>query len=70
MKLNVYGKRIEVIKTTNNWEVYYLGMEGKKRTAYDIVIPSDIQENEIIKYLEDLLHEWAKPSNSKIVEIE
>lgn len=70
MKLNVYGKKIEVVKTNDNWIVYYLGSEGKKRTAHDIVIPNELEENEIINYLEDLLHEWATPLNHKIVEVE
>lgn len=69
MKLNVYGRKVEVVKISNNWVVYYLGNEGKKRTAYDIMIPDDLKENEIINYLEDLLHEWATPSKDKIIEI-
>ena len=45
MKLNVYGRKVEVVKISNNWVVYYLGNEGKKRTAYDIMIPDDLKEN-------------------------
>lgn len=69
MKLNVYGKKIEVSKISGNWTVFYLGNEGKKRAAHDIVIPHELKENEIINYIEDLFHEWATPSNNKIVEI-
>ena len=70
MKLNVYGKKIEITKISGNWTVFYIGNEGKNRTAYDVVIPNALKENEIKNYLEDLLHEWATPSNNRIVEIE
>jgi hypothetical protein len=70
MKLNVYGKKIEVSKISGNWVVFYLGNEGKKRTAHDIIIPQELKENEMVKYLEDLLHEWATPSNKAITKIE
>ena len=70
MKLSVYGRRIEITKYCEKWVVFYLGNEGKKRTAYDIIIPQELKESEIKSYIEDLLHEWATPSNNKIVEIE
>jgi hypothetical protein len=70
MKLNVYGKKIEVTKISGKWTVFYIGNEGKRRTAYDIVIPDELKENEIKNYLEDLLHEWVTPLNNEIVESE
>ena len=69
MKLNAYGKKIEIVRQENRWIVFYLGDEGKKRTAHNIFIPPDLKENEIQNYLGDLLHEWASPSNNQIVEI-
>ena len=69
MKLNVYGRKIEIIRKQSQWTVFYLGNEGKKRTAYDIIIPEELKENEIENYIEDLLHEWATPLNNKIFHI-
>jgi len=66
MKLNVYGKRIEAVKTDNGWKVFYLG-EGLKRLANDLVIPKSISEDEVIPYLADLCHEWATAKNSQVV---
>lgn len=70
MKLNAYGRKIEIVKMADNWIVYFLGNEGKKRTAHDIIIPSEIVNNEIIQYLEDILHEWATSSNNQIIVID
>ena len=44
MKLSVYGRKIEIAKMSDKWVVYYLGNEGKKRTAYDIIVPNELKE--------------------------
>jgi hypothetical protein len=70
MKLNVYGRKMEIVKSAENWKVFFLGDEGKKRPVYDIIIPQDLKENEIINYIDDLFHEWATPLNNKISQLE
>ncbi|MCP4134178.1 MAG: hypothetical protein GY754_24610 [bacterium] len=69
MKLNVYGKKIEIMKSGENWVVFYPGSEGKKRIADDIVIPPNIQQDELIEYIADLCHEWARPGFDRVYEI-
>lgn len=65
MKLNVFGRKIEVIKANTGWRVFYLG-EGIKREA-DLFIPENITEAEIVGYLADLCHEWIiGAKNSKV----
>jgi hypothetical protein len=66
MKLNVYGKIVEAIYTNNNWKLYYLGDEGKKRLANDISVPSNIKEKELVNYISDICHEWATPVNGEV----
>ena len=61
MKFNLYGRKIEVIRSQGSWRVFYLGPEGKKRLAEDLLIPNHVQEEDLLRYLEDLLHEWASP---------
>lgn len=70
MKLNLYGKKIEILPVSTGWAVFHLGDEGKKRPARDIVIPKALTEAEIPKYLEDLLHESATPSGTTIDRME
>ena len=65
MRLNAYGRHIEVVKESGEWVVYMLG-EGKKRRTSDISIPSELGEREVVSFLEDILHEAATPENSKI----
>ena len=66
MKINVYGKIIEVIKKDNCWRVFYVGSEGKKRLANDLVIPSELHKDEFLKYIADLCHEWETKVNNKV----
>jgi hypothetical protein len=69
MKINAYGKIIEIVRGDDKWHVYYLGSEGKKRYANDIVIPSSLKQCDLINYLEDLFHESTNHGNSTIKEI-
>lgn len=69
MKLSVFGKYIEAIKKNGQWTVFYLGNEGKKRLANDIAIPASIPEDELIKYLADLLHESATDKHPAVIKL-
>lgn len=70
MKLNAYGRKIEIVQFGENWKVFFFGEEGKKRIADDIIVPSNIKKRELKNYIEDLLHEWATAKNNQVVEIE
>ena len=63
MRIKVYGRNLEIVRSDDKWTVFLLGPEGKKRAARDILIPSRLKENQVACYLEDLLHEWARPDN-------
>jgi hypothetical protein len=55
-----------VAASGDSWAAYYLGAEGKKRPARDIVIPAHIPESEIEQYLGDLCHEWATEQHPNV----
>lgn len=59
MKLDVFGKLVEVKQRNRQWLVFYLGNEGKKRKATDIHVPEGLPESEVVNYIADLCHEWA-----------
>ena len=59
LKFDVFGRIVLVVDSGDGWNAFYLGSEGKRRPAKDIVIPPDIPEAEIERYLGDLCHEWA-----------
>ena len=58
MKLNAYGKLLEIKRENEMWIIYELG-EGKKTRSNDIYIPAEYNEEEVVRFLEDMLHERA-----------
>jgi hypothetical protein len=70
LKFNIFNRfLIGIEKTSNQWSVFYLGNEGKKRLANDVVIPSDITDKQLVGYLSDLFHEFATVENSQVKQL-
>lgn len=69
MKLNAYGKLLEVVREGDEW-VTYEYREGKRRAWKDIAIPAECDEAGVILYLEDILYENASPRQPKLIVIE
>ena len=65
MRLNAYGKLLEIKREHETWVIYELG-EGKKSRSNDICIPSEYNEEQVVRFMEDLLHERATPDNPSI----
>ncbi|EKJ84863.1 hypothetical protein CLV96_1028 [Leptospira meyeri] len=59
MEYYVYRKKIIVEREKERWIVFYSCNDGKRRVAEDIYIPSEVKKENLLQYLEDLLHEWA-----------
>ena len=59
MVFDVFGRRVIVHGTDEQWTAFYGGADGKRRPARGIVIPSSLRAEEIERYLADLCHEWA-----------
>jgi hypothetical protein len=65
MRLNAYGKLLEIIRENESWVIYEVG-EGKKSRSNDIYIPSDYNKEQVVRFLEDMLHERATPDDPNI----
>jgi hypothetical protein len=66
IKFDVFGRDVLLEKNESGWEVFYIGSEGKRRPARDIVVPPNIQESKLAQYLDDLCHEWATDRNNSV----
>jgi len=61
MRFDVYGRyELDVIRDGSKWKVFRRG-DGKRVLLDDVVIPAEIDEDEIATYLDDLFHELARP---------
>ncbi|MFC0682893.1 hypothetical protein ACFFGH_34125 [Lysobacter korlensis] len=65
LRLDVFGRRMAVARRGDQWQVYLLSAEGKRRPA-EISIPAALSAAEVPGYLADLLHEIATPRNSEV----
>ncbi len=67
MKFDIFGKKVlEVIRSKNEWLVFYCGNSGVKRKADDIRIPSSVEESQLDEYIADIFHEWATEDKNEI----
>ena len=64
MRFDIYGHyQLDVIREGAKWKVFALG-DGKCVLLNDVIIPSEIQEQELATYLDDLFHELARPGQT------
>lgn len=62
MVFDVYGwMRIAVDREHDTYVVYRIGGEGTRQKLTDLVIPPDLGERDIPRFLDDAFHEWARP---------
>jgi hypothetical protein len=62
LKFDVYGRYTLIVERhEGNWRVLQVGADGKRGLRDDLVIPSTLSPDEIALYLDDLLHESARP---------
>lgn len=67
MRFNIYGRfLIEVLRQDNQWVVYRLGNEGKKRLAHDIQLSPELDKNDVQEQLAILYHEYATEKHSEV----
>jgi hypothetical protein len=58
LRFDVYGLELGVRRDCDRWRAYRLG-EGKRRELHDLVIPADLPESELERFLADVCHEMA-----------
>lgn len=60
MKLSIYGRfQIDVRRENDLWVVYRLEL-GKRTRLNDVVIPPNLVADELVTYLDDIFHEFAR----------
>ena len=64
MRFDIYGRfLLDIERTPEGYLVCVVGDEGKRRPS-EIVVPPDLPEGEIERYLDDLLHELGGAGKS------
>ena len=61
---DVYGRyQLEVTREEKRWVLYRVD-GGRKRRFSDFAIPAELNAKEVAGYLDDMLHEAARPNRS------
>ena len=63
MRFDIYGRyRLEAVREDGRWVMYRMD-DGKRRVSSDFVIPASLRPEELATYLDDMLHEEARPGD-------
>jgi hypothetical protein len=64
MKYDIYGRFfVEVTRESDRWVVYRID-QGRRLRKNDLVIPAEAEVDDLPRWLEDLLHEYALPDRT------
>jgi hypothetical protein len=66
---DVFGRLVLAERTTVGWRCFYLGDDGKRRAATDLVVPEFIPEAELDQYLVDIFHELATSQHPTVTRL-
>lgn len=59
MKFNIYGRfQIDILREDGAWVAYRID-GGKRARLEEVVVPPELQADELAVYLDDLFHELA-----------
>jgi hypothetical protein len=64
MKFNIYDRFVvEIIRKEKRWVAFRVG-EGVKVPESNLIVPQDLEASELITFVEDMYHEFARPGKS------
>ena len=69
MEFDAFGRRIIVERLGGRWASYERGADGKRRDAA-FVVPPDVPESEVGRYLSDMFHESADSERPEVKRVD
>jgi hypothetical protein len=64
MKFNIYNRFVvEIIRKDERWIAFRIG-EGIRAPDDNLIVPQDLEESELITFLDDMFHEFSRPGKS------
>ncbi|MDS4071773.1 MAG: hypothetical protein RKL24_01335 [Defluviicoccus sp.] len=64
MRFDIYGRfELELVREQDRW-VAYRRAGGVRYRDHDVVLPPELEEQDVIGFLDDLFHELAGPGQS------
>ncbi|MCG9660619.1 DUF7661 family protein [Vibrio mediterranei] len=69
LKFNVFGQIMSVTLEHDTWVLYRESQVGIRAKIYDVVIPSDLKEEDLVTYLDDIYHEMASVKFPRVLKL-
>ncbi|WP_194436610.1 DUF7661 family protein [Vibrio fluminensis] len=66
IKFNVFGKPMSVQRKEGEWLLFLESATSMRVRVYDVVIPPELNENELAGYLADIYHENASVKHPSV----
>lgn len=66
---DVYGTKMSVERRDDEWILYRESETGMRVKIYDVYIPSEIAADELLSFLDDMYHEHANTSQTKVIRL-
>ncbi|MBO9491993.1 hypothetical protein J7384_16655 [Endozoicomonas sp. G2_1] len=57
---------MSVVRKDKEWQLFNEPDIGIRSRVYDVVIPSELKESELEKYLDDIYHEFSSEKHSRV----
>ena len=68
-KFQVFHQRMSVQRQNEEWLLYRESETSIRARVYDVIIPSDLAEEELARYLADIYHEFASEKYPSVTRI-
>ncbi|RZM72781.1 DUF7661 family protein [Pseudoalteromonas rubra] len=70
LRFNVFGKRMSVSRIGAQWQLFIDSDTGIRARVYDVVIPPELDDGELAKYLDDIYHELSCERYPRVTQVD
>ncbi|MCG9737062.1 hypothetical protein L1D32_02665 [Shewanella insulae] len=67
IRINVFGRSMSVRRVGGEWQLFNESQTGMRSRVYDVVIPPELTEDQLLSYLDDIYHEQASEQHPSVV---
>ena len=69
LTFRVFHQKMSVQRQNEEWLLYRESETSIRARVYDVIIPSDLAEEELARYLADIYHEFASEKYPSVTRI-
>lgn len=66
IKFDVFGKRMSVLRQDEQWLLFADSGMGMRTRVYNVVIPPNMKQDELVIYLDEIFHEHSSENHPHV----